>query len=478
MQNTSSSSSALVSSETSCSKSYENVKQSSSNFKILNGDSNEPHFFCQILKDLLYEFRVFCLNDQELLNTLPSLSVESISKRSRLALLLQGRLGYKQEIFYEILKLEGAGPWQEWFETSVLGAVQQYGSEKLCSLLEYSDTDEELSNLISKHKCVWESELTLLPLEVSEPVLALRKKRELFGKRIETCVSIIIKLSRKKYRNANTATSKIDQLKLRLKKLQNAWEACQERETRKLEKEKLKKRKEEEKEQQRLAREYQKREERERKEEQREKRKAERNILLQQKLETQRIMEMEKQKKVIEKEIKLHKQAAGRKPHERLPWLNYEYDSDAEWIESDPGESVSDSLSEDDESGGDVDSECSNDSFVVADNNERIREEEMLASRWPMQEEIVGIFFSLTASLEDNENYRQYHSLYQFPVVQLGTVIIGDNSCDKIEVTVPDGEHAESRKKSQVPEKQVTKTLYEFWRKKDQCRNEEEPLNV
>lgn len=61
----------------------------------------------------------------------------------------------------------------------------------------------------------------------------------------------------------------------------------------------------------------------------------------------------------------------GRRPFGRDPSLNYQYDSDAEWEEDDPGESLSDIDDEEEDDVGDMfDSEVEDDDFLVKDDDD------------------------------------------------------------------------------------------------------------
>lgn len=113
----------------------------------------------------------------------------------------------------------------------------------------------------------------------------------------------------------------------------------------------------------------------------------------------------------------------GRKPLIRLPWLDYDYDSEIEWVESEPGENISESASEDSDSLMDV--ECSSssdeDSFLIDD--ERNANQNGLNAYFPLQEELVGI------TCCSDPNNTQHYILSKFPRKQISNVKIGNSTC-------------------------------------------------
>ncbi|GJQ08677.1 hypothetical protein GpartN1_g468.t1 [Galdieria partita] len=545
-----------------------NYKESKVTLESIAANERELKGFLETLKNLLYEFQKQCTGDQEIFKVVECeedtlCNNEAIERRA--AALLQGARGSKEEILRQGLEILGEGEWQKHFEDEKLGTNQSYACEELRSLKTVTELDEELSALVKQHLPLWESNISLLPCMFSKMLLLLRKKRKLFEKRIITCISIIRRLSKATHQRNQTSSCKLDELKIKLKKLELDWNKHQKNELKAIEHIREKKTQQKEKEEQRMKRESEKRQ----KNAEREKQKMERFYRLQQRDDRKRIIQEERERKRMETEAEqqaVHRQAAvlenfiknapklsplqginrrqlsisdelqriskenskqhykdamqdlifsikhtrkeiwkelgikqvsfgqcrghrvkllqfegscrppfhgiiqkpskmpnGRNPYIHLPWLDYDYDSEMEWIESEPGESISESSTEDDESL--LDTECNsssdNDSFLIDD--EQKLSEVGFEGFFPLQEELIGII-----SCHDS-NDAQRVALSKFPRKQLLNVKITNNAARSSETpgeVLKNWEIDLNNRQDQVVEiKENLKRLEEFWQK-------------
>ncbi|EME31586.1 uncharacterized protein Gasu_12570 [Galdieria sulphuraria] len=155
----------------------------------------------------------------------------------------------------------------------------------------------------------------------------------------------------------------------------------------------------------------------------------------------------------------------GRRPYIRLPWLDYNYDSEMEWVESEPGESISESASEDDDSIMDTDTNSSsdNDSFFIDDEHisQNLNEGGFEECFSVQEEELVGII-----SCHDS-NKAQRVTLSKFPRRQILNVKITNNIGTLSETSddlLNDSENSlDDRQGLDLEMKENLKPLEEFW---------------
>jgi hypothetical protein len=573
----------LVTNETSENETESHNKEN----RVINETTVTPKreldVYLETLKGLVREFQTECTGDQDLFKLVEDQeeTLKNTTKvENRAAVLLQGARGSKDEVLRQGLKVIGDGDWQKFFHENKLGTTKNYGGLEIRRLETLTEWDDELSTLADQFLSIWESNTSLLPCSYARMLLNLRKKRIILEKRITTCVSIIRRLSKPPQKTSQMASFKLDELKIKLKKLELDWKRHQENEIEMLEQYRENRRKQKEKEEQRLKKELEKQERNAEKERQ----KLERRYRIQQREDKKRILQEQRERKKMETEAEqqsIHRQAAvlenfiksvpklslfhgvnrrsvsisdelqqmtrenmkqeeindivqnllvsikhirkkawnslgikyvsfgqcygnrvkliqfedslrppfhgvvpqkpsstlpnGRNPFIRLGWLDYDYDSEIEWVESEPGESISESASEDDDSLMDIECNSSSDtdSFLIDDEHtSQSIHESGLEGCFPLQEELVGIVFCHEA------NEAQREILSKFPRKPISNIkIVNDNNVGTSLKTSLDS-HDNSENLSNDQAEQVLemtenwRTLEDFWNVQEKYKEE------